>query len=142
MYEIDGDLLTIDTDYIVHQANCVTTRSKGLCSQIFNKYPFANIYSNRQRPDQPGSVIIKGNVIALLAQYYPGRARHENDNPKRRLEWFKKGLKTISRLEFNSIAFPKGIGCGIAGGNWYDYRKAIEEFDSTVNGDVYIVNKN
>jgi hypothetical protein len=34
-------------------------------------------------------------------------------------------------LDTDEIAFPYGIGCGLAGGNWKRYEEMIEEFALT-----------
>lgn len=31
-------------------------------------------------------------------------------------------------LTYVHVAFPYGIGCGLAGGNWEEYRTVLEEF--------------
>jgi hypothetical protein len=36
--------------------------------------------------------------------------------------------------DLRSIAFPYGIGCGLAGGNWKDYSKLLEAFAEKVTG--------
>ena len=34
--------------------------------------------------------------------------------------------------ELESVAFPYGIGCGLAGGNWEEYQAMLEEFANMV----------
>jgi hypothetical protein len=129
-----GNLLYSSDDFIIHQTNCVTKTSKGLCKDLFTLYPYANVYLQGKR--SPGSIIIKGNgtseryIIALFGQYNVGKF---SDSKKSRLEWFKNGLDLVSKQvpKGSSIGFPFGIGCGLAGGNWYDYSKNIEEFASS-----------
>ena len=42
---------------------------------------------------------------------------------------FKKCLAAIAKLPgVRSVAFPYKIGCGLGGGNWVEYRAALEEF--------------
>ena len=53
---VEGDLLSIETDYIAHQCNCVTKAARGLAKALFAKYPEANIYRQRgMQPDKPGT---------------------------------------------------------------------------------------
>jgi hypothetical protein len=55
------------------------------------------------------------------------------DDEKQRLKWFKATLKQIAQLpELESVAFPYQIGCGLAGGDWKQYRAALEEFAERV----------
>lgn len=135
---ITGDLLKSDAQYIVHQCNCVTIKGANLSKSVFHKFPFANIYAPREKTghkDTPGTIIIKGDgskerfIINLLAQYYPGKSRYVNDTPQMRLSWFKKGLEEIEKIpNLREIAFPYNIGCGMAGGDWKVYKKAIDDF--------------
>lgn len=127
-----GDLLSY-SGYIVHQCNCVTNRPLGLSAQIFRKFPEANIYSDGTQR-KPGQIIVRGRVVALLAQKTPGKPKATEP----REEWFLcclNELKTfMEQNDITEIAFPYGIGCGLAGGNWDKYYQMIEEFakDTTV----------
>lgn len=135
LIEKKGDLLEAKTQYIVHQSNCVTKRAKHLALSVFTKFPYANIYAPRLKGhyiDKPGNIIIKGDgedqrfVIAILGQYYPGKAKYANDTPVKRFEWFRQGLAKIEKIEgLTSIAFPARIGCGAAGGDWKKYKEEI-----------------
>jgi hypothetical protein len=53
-----------------------------------------------------------------------------------------------ARLEFEysaeqyaalRVAFPHGIGCGLAGGDWREYRAALERWADSVPFSVYTV---
>lgn len=80
-------------------------------------------------------------VVCAFAQWKPGNAHRPpryvkwaraskgiNDGPQERLVAFKKCLEKIeSNLTIPEIAIPWMIGCGLAGGNWKDYKEAIEE---------------
>lgn len=119
--------------YLVHQCNCKSTSCLGLAKTIFKKYPEANSYiTNRVRI--PGKVEIIGPIINLYGQIYPGRARtNSNDSYDYRLNYFKQGLRDIClTLDSNTtinLAFPKYIGCGLAGGVWANYEKILMEFE-------------
>jgi len=54
------------------------------------------------------------------------------DTRDQRLGWFKAALREIPKQlpEVKSIAIPKNIGCGIAGGVWAEYEKAITDFSA------------
>jgi len=148
-----GDLLESKADFIAHQCNCVTTKSKGLSSLIFEKFTYADIYSSRSKPDKLGTIIVCGNsnqaqryVINMLAQYYPGKPRfypeksrsypgHTRDSEERRLQAFQQCLDQIAQIpdiSGKSIAFPYGIGCGLAGGNWEKYEKILSDWSCCV----------
>ena len=131
-----GDLFQCKAQCIVHQCNCVTRRPKSLAAAVFQRYPYANIYSRRGEglKDTPGTIMVMVNgtshvyqvgndwnpiVINLLGQYGPGKPRGANDSREKRYQWFVQGLDAIGQLDnLTNLAFPYRIGCGAAGGNW------------------------
>lgn len=140
-----GDLLQSKADFIAHQCNCITTKSKGLSSLIFEKFPYADIYSSRTKPDKLGTIIVCGSgqdndpaqryIINMLAQYYPGSSRYPRDSEERRLAAFQQCLDQIVQIPNISgkcIAFPYGIGCGLAGGNWEKYENILSDWSCCV----------
>jgi O-acetyl-ADP-ribose deacetylase (regulator of RNase III) len=125
---VTGNLL--DYPIIAHQCNCSTCHGKGLYTDIAEKYPFADIYS-QNIARIPGDIIVSSGeciVIAMLAQVHPGKARNYGDKAADRLKYFKSCLDAMAKLPFEEIAFPFGIGCGLAGGKWADYEKLLREF--------------
>jgi len=147
IHNIGGDLLTSDCKYIVHQCNCKTVgNGAGLAYYLNKKFPYANTYiPNHHRT--PGTIEIMGDgekdrfVINMYAQNYPGRTT-DYETAENRLNWFKQCLERIGEIQdFESIAFPYEIGCGLAGGNWEKYCSLIEEFSKNIQdkGDVFIV---
>ena len=55
------------------------------------------------------------------------------EDAAQRFAWFKSGLRQIAALPgLESVAFPDEIGCGLAGGVWADYRRALDEFCAEV----------
>lgn len=83
---------------------------------MFDKFPYADVYSNRTNPDIPGTISIKGNgvleryIINLFGQYYPGSPKYPNsdlDGTKTREKYFHKCLLEIAKIKnLDSIAFP------------------------------------
>lgn len=136
---IKQNIIHFDGDYIAHQCNATSKKASGLALDIFRAYPDSNIYADRQNPSLPGTIIIKGKVINMIAQYYPGPSNDNIvDNDSVRLNYFSKCLNEISKLSFSSIAFPYRIGCGLAGGSWDDYYKLINDWSENVSAEVYI----
>lgn len=139
---INGNILDAEEQFIGHQCNSVSNKSAGLASELFKKFPEANIYQNRPYPyiakgdDLPGHTVIRGKIVALIAQYYPGKANENSliDSAKVREGYFWQCLREIAKIEkLKSIAFPVGIGCGMAQGNWEHYCKMIENFEKIAN---------
>lgn len=128
----EGNILQASETYVLHQINCRTTNSKGLARVLFKAYPWADIYT-QGKIRVPGHVyksIGPNKVILHLAgQDIPGKP-DAIETATQRLAWFKHGLKEVPALvPFNArIAIPYGVGCGLAGGDWLDYEKAIFEW--------------
>jgi O-acetyl-ADP-ribose deacetylase (regulator of RNase III) len=154
---VKGDLLHAKERYIAHQTNCVTRFPHGLSEKIFAKYPNSDCYRKRRPipgsigknccrvEDQavPGSIEICHNgdnnhiVINLFGQYLPGKSGkythcYRSDYPDSysdRQRYFQQTLHAIeTNPEINGpVAMPYLIGCGLAGGNWNDYRQMLEQ---------------
>lgn len=130
---------------IVHQCNCVTKgkHACGFAAEVFSRCDdWANVYLYRTTPDVPGTIRVSRptqvtshprQIIALFAQRYPGKAQFKNDTTEMRLKWFKECLNCIEYLKDGkrpaALAFPHGIGCGFAGGDWKTYLDVIQEFE-------------
>ncbi len=147
---VSGDILDCNFQYICHQCNCISYKSKHLAKDIFCKFPYADIYTGRKSGDHcMGDIIVKGNgkneryVINMLAQFYPGRPKYTEsklDGFKARELAFSTCLAKIAQIEgLETIAFPYGIGCGAASGNWTAYQCMIEEFSDKVGDSVKVV---
>lgn len=140
---IYDNLLNSMEKYISHQCNCLTQHSAGTALSIFNKYPYANTYKNRDKSDSLGTIKILGDgidnrfVINMFAQHYPGKPKYPNsqlDGIQVRQQSFYQCLLKISKIpELESIAFPYGIGCNLAGGNWEYYYGVLNNFASYMN---------
>ncbi len=135
---ITGDLFEATEKYLCHQCNCVTNKAAHLAFDVFEKYPYADIYAPRTVPDKPGHIIIRGNgedqrfVVAMLGQYYPGWSKFPKsslDGIPVREKYFHQCLLRLAKVpELESVAFPWRIGCGAAGGDWERYLGAITNF--------------
>jgi hypothetical protein len=146
----EGNLLDAHTKYIAHQTNCVTNKAAHLAAAVFARYPHADVYSGRVIYDEPGTIIVKGNgederlVINMFGQFYPGKPRYADsakDGYFVRRKYFFSCLKEVSLIDdLDSIAFPWGIGCGAAGGDWDFYHGLIDKFAEHMKykADVFI----
>lgn len=136
---IHSDILAVplkENQYIVHQCNATGNRNMGLASLISKKYPTANLYSGKHKcENRPlGSIILRDNIVALIAQNSPGKPA-EKDSSIMRLAWFKQALTQACNIpQVSTLYLPYGIGCGLAGGDWKQYSKAIEEIQEMHKG--------
>ena len=154
--EVEGDLLDSTAQYLAHQCNCVTKKSLGLSAAIFGRFPHAECYATAE-DRTPGTISVRGGlagtggpgtgrrgIINIFAQHAPGAPRRCSghghvggskvvesfDSAAMRLRWFTEALADVGRLQPRpaSVAFPYGVGCGLAGGSWPAYRAALATF--------------
>lgn len=141
--EIKGDLLNSSSTYIAQQCNCVTVKSLGLSKTIADRYPYANVYSQRTKPSEPGTILIckspvseSPNVICMFAQYCPGKSGDYShyyktppapDTKENRQLWFQQCLDLIVEQKIEYVSMPAKIGCGLAGGDWKIYKSLLEK---------------
>jgi O-acetyl-ADP-ribose deacetylase (regulator of RNase III) len=126
-----GDLLEASEEFIAHQCNCTSRGARGLAKAIFARLPDSNVYLERDRHSEMGTIAVRGRVIAMFAQRSPGYPKDSGgDTLTARVRAFKSCLKEIATIQPKprSIAFPYLIGCGLAGGKWGSYLEAIEIF--------------
>jgi O-acetyl-ADP-ribose deacetylase (regulator of RNase III) len=148
-YEVvEGNLLDAKESCIVHQCNCTTTRAAGLAAQLHEKFPWCDIYSKRNGYDlgHIGEALISGNgkdrryVASLISQIYAGGPSDKTqfyvphldeviaDNNNTRVMLFQRALEDLASNGITTFAFPWGIGCGLAKGNWKTYEKILREW--------------
>lgn len=147
----NGNILDSSAKYIAHQTNCISTHSAGLAKQIFERFPYADVYSERalaNHADAPGTIAIRGDgkdhrfIIGMMAQYFPGAPKYPEstkDGALARKRYFFSCLEHISKIpDLESIAFPYGIGCGMAGGDWKWYEEVLEKFANYLGDEVSV----
>lgn len=149
-----GDVLASGADLIAHQCNCRSVGAKGLARKIFRKFPKANDYKDRvvcfPQFSTPGLISVRGRIVNMFAQVWPGKAsgrvtrvygKEYADTQDARHDYFAQALASLAEIinkkakkdEHKTIvAFPYGIGCGLAGGNWEAYRGLIDDFAEIV----------
>lgn len=140
---ITGNIFDAKEKYICHQCNCLTRKAAHLSKDMFQHFPYADIYKDRTSPDIPGTIIIRGNgkdqryVINILGQYYPGKPKFSDsklDGFEARQKYFYNALLKIANIDnLESVAFPVGIACGAAGGDWNKYSLIIENFSKCMD---------
>lgn len=133
-------LTSEEAEVIVFQYNCTSKKPRGKEIDLFNKFPYADIYSSRKKESTPGTIKMlwcERLILAFFTRKRPGKPIGIETNEKRE-EWFKKCLEKTSQLKnLSSIAFP----CDIEG-NWENYEKMIKEFKTLCpKTDVIIVSK-
>jgi len=150
---VKGNLLESQEQYLCHQCNCVTRWAAYIAGDIFQRFPWADVYLPRiplgyKDKDEPGTIKISGDgqdqrfVVAMFAQVYPGRSKtgysNDVDSISSRATYFKTCLNKMSKISMSSVAFPWRIGCDAAGGDWNFYMDMIVEFSDGAPFDVVI----
>lgn len=155
LIEVTGDLVK-DKEYTVfcHQTNCKGVMGAGIALQIKNAYPEVAEAGNRYyRRWVYGS----GEPILGTNLYVKTHDERTCVNMYAQLDYGRRGQKTnytafqecLDRLakKLNmsdpaiKVAFPKGIGCGLAGGEWNIVFAMIQSFAMNIPQNVYIVTK-
>ena len=83
VFEVKGDIMLSETDYISPQCNCTSWTPMGIAKTIFKQIPEANTCSKRDpsrvgynmrasNKDKPGTISIHGSIVNMHAQYKPG----------------------------------------------------------------------
>ncbi len=133
LVEVKGDLLKCPDDgyVIVHQCNCLSSSIAGLAYAVYKKYPEANTRNGRKMLELFGTYSFVHPVVNLFSQKYPGKDCLM-DKRDVRLQMFDKAFRKflLEQPKITRIALPKGIGCGLAGGNWETYLQVIIEIVS------------
>lgn len=149
---IKGDILDVTEGIIVQQVNCFGVMGAGLAKQIRDKWPSVyNSYQDRvhyspNNKDLLGMTVwnrVDTNlfVASIFGQYDYGHGVKFTNYPA-----LFKGIDYVFGLAETdqiTVYIPKGLGCGLAGGNW-DFVEAYlydldELFDNKVN--IVIVEK-
>lgn len=149
MFEIiREDILNSTADYICHQVNCQNAMGSGVAKAIYTKYPevkseYHKFCSQAKSPyDLLGEIQIVPiqraglSVINIFGQLNYGRQQGIRYTEYQAL---KDALLKINKLcSGKSVAFPYGIGCGLAGGDWMTVEKMLVQCLPDCNIKIYL----
>jgi len=144
---VKGNLVTGNYDVFCHQVNCKGVMGAGIAKQIRDKYPevyHAYIANHRLGADRLGTnLYVKTKddrvCVNMFAQDCYGRDKRHTDYGAFRSCLV--DLKDFLAHESENVivAFPYGIGCGLAGGDWVLIQGMLKEFSEQVQQKVLIV---
>lgn len=132
---IKGNLLDADADVICQQVNCRSVMGAGLALQISNKYPLVKTsYLTFCEGIDPqhllGLVLIVAppdapyRVANIFGQLNYGRSKQVYTSYAALAKAFS---DLNDRCKGQTLAFPYGFGCGLAGGDWQTVLHLIEK---------------
>lgn len=153
LYEVTGDLVSDKKfDIFCHQTNCKGVLGAGIALQIKNAYPevaeandkYVSDLNAARIPILGTNLYIKTHdgrtCVNMYAQESFGRGpfRYTDYNA---LNSCMSRLEHKLRISFPDmiVGFPKGIGCGLGGGDWNIVRRMIRALSEIVIQDIYIV---
>lgn len=148
---VEGDLVNSKYPIFCHQVNCRGAMGSGIAKQIRDKYPEVyesyktSIDSFREYGEKPlGHAIVSPThdgrfCVNLFAQDNYGRDKQYTDYQafNNCLEELAMELSSID--EDKTIAFPYGIGCGLAGGDWHVISMLLKNFAASIQQEVVVV---
>lgn len=154
--EYVGDLFTCDCDVICHQVNCQGVMGIGLSKAIRKRYPivfeqYSNFLENNKDIADSTSEFLglcqivkigdKKYVANLFGQDTYGKEKKVYTNYDALLcaLFALRRLVLFGGYGIKSIAFPQGIGCGFAGGDWEKVRDMIISVFSSLDIRVEII---
>lgn len=135
---IKDDILNVKEGIIVQQVNCMGVMGAGLAKQIRDKWPYvydsyqARIYNTANTKELLGKTLFNNveNILfvaSIFGQYYYGHQAKFTNYPA-----LFKGLDFVAEISVadqTAIYIPKGLGCGLAGGNWDFVEAYIRDLD-------------
>lgn len=145
---IKGDILNVKEGIIVQQVNCMGVMGAGLAKQIKDKWPDiydsykTRIHNTRNTKELLGKTLfnnVENNlfVASIFGQYYYGHQAKFTNYPA-----LFKGLNfvaEISTADQIAVYIPKGLGCGLAGGNWDFVEAYIQDLDLFFDKKIEII---
>lgn len=145
---IKGDILNVTEGIIVQQVNCMGVMGAGLAKQIRDKWPviydsfIARVYNTANKKELLGKTLFTNvennlSVASIFGQYYYGRqAKFTNYTA------LFKGLNFVAEISAannTTMYIPKGLGCGLAGGNWDFVEAYIQDLDLFFDKKIKII---
>lgn len=119
---VDGDILDVESGIIAHQVNCVGVMGAGLALQIRNKYP--EVYTKYKDCCDTGHSRLGSCLLVDVGDVTIANLFAQNGYGRRGVhtDYLALNKCLIELREFangREIHIPYGLGCGLAGGDWF-----------------------
>ena len=145
---IKGNILNVTEGIIVQQVNCKGVMGAGLAKQIRDKWPYiyddykARIDNAANTKELLGKTLfnnVENNlfVASIFGQYDYGHGTKFTIYPA-----LFKGIDYVfgmAEADQIPVYIPKGLGCGLAGGNWDFVEAYIQDLDLFFDKEIKII---
>lgn len=145
---IKGNILNVTEGIIVQQVNCKGVMGAGLAKQIKDKWPSVynryldRVYYYPKNENLLGTTVwnkVDTNlfVASIFGQYDYGHGTKFTIYPA-----LFKGIDYVfgmAEIDQIPVYIPKGLGCGLAGGNWDFVKAYIQDLDLFFDKKVNII---
>lgn len=151
IYE-NGDIVNGKYSIFCHQVNCRGVMGAGLALQIKRRYP--SVYNDYISECNTTHYLLGSKICTLTSDnricismftqdgYGTGKCYTDYKAFKMCLDGIADELNWLDPDGTDEIAFPYGIGCGLAGGDWNIIESLLKEFANKIKTKVIIVKKN
>lgn len=135
---VDGDILTVQSGFLLHQANCRGKHGAGLARSLSRKWPDRFIryrdYCQSFGERGLGVSILCGRdptIVHILGQVEIGAGTDYEAVEKALIDFNKQ--RQFRFMDW-PVSVPYGMGCGIGGGDWSIYSQILQRHlpDATV----------
>lgn len=140
---VNGDIRNTNAKYICHQVNCQNAMGSGVARALYEKWPnvkseyhsFCDSYEPNELLGKVQIVPVDGDqyVVNIFGQLLYGRNKSFVYTSYNALE---AAFAQISKFS-GSFAFPYGIGCGLANGDWAIVSDLIEKYFGDKDATLY-----
>ena len=145
---IKGDILNVTEGIIVQQVNCKGVMGAGLAKQIRDKWPYiyddykARIYNTANTKELLGKTLFNNVENNLFVASIFGQCDYGHGTKFTIYPALFKGLDYVfgmAEIDQIPVYIPKGLGCGLAGGNWDFVEAYIQDLDLFFDKKIKII---
>lgn len=142
---IRGDLLSSDANAICHQVNCRCAMGAGIAAAISEKWPIVKERYKKAFENLKDwhSLLGKIQTVKIGQNRYVvnifGQDDYGHDGVYTDYSALNRAFKQLNkRFAGQTVAFPYGFGCGLAGGEWMDVEMMMVKLLPNCDVQIYM----
>lgn len=142
---IRGDLLSSDANAICHQVNCRNAMGAGIAAAISEKWPIVKERYKKAFENLKDwhSLLGKIQTVKIGQNRYVvnifGQDDYGHDGVYTDYSALNRAFKQLNkRFAGQTVAFPYGFGCGLAGGEWTDVEMLMVKLLPNCDVQIYM----